>query len=222
MKTSAISPILFLLAVPAFGGRAHARDATSSGVSVAVGLEQTLDGSVANASDAEGTAHRAGHLDANALGNVGDFAFGAAVAWVPNVLGDGRLVVGGRAGWQPTVGGTRFQLLGDAGLHRFTAVGAGLFSTTTPNVVDTPYLGLEVGMTRTFVRGGHLEGGLSLFVRQDLQTQTVLHQESGGFGFFGGGDTPAPPPTELRVGGTMVGALLTFGFRLEKRTAAGI
>jgi hypothetical protein len=222
MKPIVTSAVLFLLAVPTLSGRAQAREATQSGLSVAVGLEQTLDGSVANASDAEGAAHRAGHLDANALGNVGDFAFGAAVAWVPDIFGDGRLVVGGRGGWQPTVGGTRFQVLGDGGLHRFTAVGGSFFSTSTPNVVDTPYVGLEVGMTRTFVRGGHLEGGVSLFVRQDLETQTVLHQESGGFGFFGGGDTPPPPPTELRVGGTMMGALLTLGFRVEKHRPTGL
>lgn len=216
MKPSAISTALLLLAVPALGGRAQAREATASGLSVAVGLEQTLDGSVAYATDAEGAAHRGGHLDANALGNVGDFAFGAAVAWVPEILGDGRLLVGGRAGWQPTAGGTRFQLLGDAGLHRFTAVGGGLFATSTPHAVETPYLGVEFGMTRSFLRGGHLEGGLSLFVRQDLKTQTVLRQETG-FGIFGGGDTTPPPPTELRVGGTMVGALLTLGFRVEAR-----
>jgi hypothetical protein len=71
-------------------------------------------------------------------------------------------------------------------------------------------------MTRTFVRGGHLEGGLSLFVRQDLETQTVVHQE----GSFLGGDPV--PPTELRVGGTMVGALLTLGLRVERHPGSGI
>jgi hypothetical protein len=111
----------------------------------------------------------------------------------------------------------RLQLLGEAGLHRFTNVRSGLFSSSTPSAVDLPYVGMEVGLVSSFIRGGHMEGGLALFVRQDLGTQIVSRDESG-FDIFGTGDPP-PPPTLFRVGGTMVGAVLTLGFRVE--TARG-
>ena len=203
----------FLLGIPSLGGHALAHETTPNGVSVAVGLEQDADGSVAEVADTSSGVHRAGHFDAKALGNIGDFALGAGVAWVPDVLGDGRLLLGGRAGWQPSVAGMRLQVLGEAGLHRFTNVRGGLFSSSTPSTVDLPYVGMEVGLVRGLTRGGHLEGGLALFVRQDLGTRVVSHQESG-FDILGTGNPP-PPPTLLRVGGTMVGAVLTIGFRVE-------
>jgi len=211
-KRTAILMVLSLLQL-ASAEHAQAHEATRTGVSIAAGLEQTADGSVTKADDSPGTTYRRGQLDASVLANVGDFAAGGAVAVGPEVFGDGRLVIGARAGWQPTFGTTRLQVLGDAGVHRFTKVGAGFFSSTTPDVISTPYVGVQVGMTRSFWRDGHLEYGIALLARHDLRTQTAVKQESN-FDILGTGE-PAPPPTVLNVGGTMVGLSLTIGFRIE-------
>jgi hypothetical protein len=218
MRRIAISTTFLFIQLVALGGSAGAHEATRTGVSVGVGLEQDVDGSVTAASDASATS-RSGHLDLGVLGNVDDFAIGGAVAWVPDIFGDGRLVVGARAGWQPTFGTTRVQVLGDAGIHRFTNVRGGFFSSSTPSLVSTPYVGCQIGMTRTFVRDGHLEYGLAVLVRSDLAQQTVTHSE-GGNGFLGG-DVP-PTTTELHVGGTMVGAMFTLGFRVEKARRSNV
>jgi hypothetical protein len=210
---------LGLVALTAFGHRAYAYEATTSGLSVGAGLESFIDATVTK-TDGDPLRDSGGHVGASALVNWGDLAMGAAVAGRPDILGDGRLLVGGRIGWQPTFGTTRVQVLGDGGIHRFTHVGGSLFATSTPDAITTPYVGFQVGMTRSFFRGGHLEYGLALLVRHDLRQQTALRSESGQFtfGIADEGSSPPPPaPTELRVGGTMVGVALSVGFRFEKQ-----
>jgi len=210
MRGIAISAALLFTQLTVFGRAARAQETTPSGLSVGAGLESFLDGSVTDTAGGQSLHDETADLALGLLANVGDFAFGAAVGWTPDIFGDGRLLVGGRAGWQPTFGTTRAQLLVESGLHRFTNVGGGLFWSSTPDAVSTQYVGAQLGLTRSLARGGGFEYGLALFVRQDLDQQTVLR--SGG-NFLGG---PAPPPTELTVGGTMVGARLTLGFRLER------
>jgi len=200
-----------LLVVAGLCGLAHqalAREATPTGLSAALGLEQNFDGSVALASDASGTTSRTGHLDLDVLANVGDLAFGGGVAWAPGILGNGRLLLGGRLGWQPTWRRTRIQLLGEGGMHRFDTVGGDFFSSASPAVVTLPYVGMQVGMTRTFKERGHLEYGVSLHLRQDLDQQTVFNSD---VNFLGG----PPTVTTYRVGGTMLGATLAIGFRAQ-------
>lgn len=212
-KRTAILVVFSVIQV-ASAGHAWARETTRTGMSIAAGLEQVADASVTEADEpAATTMSRRGHLDASFLANVGDFAAGGVVAGSPGIFGDGRLIIGGRAGWQPTFGTTRLQILGDAGIHRFTDAGAGFFSSTTPDVISTPYVGLQVGMTRSFWRDGHLEYGIALLARHDLRTQSATKQ-GGTLDIFGTGE-PAPPPTVLNVGGTMVGVSLTIGFRFE-------
>jgi hypothetical protein len=200
-----------LFVVVALSGLVHgalAREATPDGLSAALGVEQNFDSSVALESDVPGTTSRTGHLDIGLLGNVGDLAFGGGLAWAPGILGNGRLLLGGRLGWQPTVGRTRIQLLGEGGMHRFDTVGGDFFSSASPPVVTMPYVGVQMGMTRTFVERGRLEYGISIHVRQDLDRQTVVNSGSGLFG------DPANVTT-YRVGGTMLGATLTLGFRVD-------
>lgn len=202
--------------------RAQAFEATNSGVSVSAGVERFIDATVTTSSG-DPVDKMGGHVGASILGNLGDMALGAVVAGRPDILGDGRLMVGGRAGWQPTFGTTRVQLLGDVGMHRFTNVEAGLFSSTTPNLITTPYVGFQVGMTRSFIRGGHLEYGLALVGRHDLRQQSAVHHESAGIGLpiaHATTTSTAPPDTELRVGGTMIGVSLTVGVRFEKARRA--
>jgi hypothetical protein len=207
-----------LVALAGLGNSAQAFEATNSGVSVNAGVESFIDASVTTPSG-DPVHQTGGHLGASILGNLGDVALGAVVAGRPEIFGDGRLMFGGRAGWQPTFGTTRVQVLGDVGIHRFTNVDAGFFSSSTPTLVTSPYLGFQVGMTRSFTRGGHLEYGLALVGRYDLRQQTVVHQESGGFSLpiaHATTTSTTPPPNELRVGGTMIGVSLTIGFRFEK------
>lgn len=207
-----------LLALVARSGRADAFEATRSGVSVSAGVERFIDATVTTPSG-DPVQQLGGHLGASILGNVGDLALGAVLAGRPDIFGDGRLMIGGRGGWQPTFGTTRVQLLGDVGLHRFTNVGADFFSSTTPNQVTTPYLGFQVGMSQTFTRGGHLEYGLALVGRHDLRQQTVVHRDGSGFELpLAHATTASAPPaeTQLRVGGTMIGVSLTVGLRFER------
>jgi hypothetical protein len=214
IRRTLIPAALGLMTLTAARGQAHAYEATATGLSVGAGLEGFLDATVTN-SDGAPVHTQGAHLGVTALGNVGDAALGVSVAWLPEIISNGRLLLGARAGWQPTFGSTRVQILGDAGIHRFTHVESGFFETTTPSSFTTPYLGFQVGMTRSFFQGGLLEYGLALIARHDLRQQTAQHTKDS-FDIFGTSE-PAAPPTELRVGGTMVGLSLTIGFRIEKR-----
>jgi len=208
MKKIRIAAVLAFIQLAGLCGGAAARAATPSGVSVGVGLDAFMDRTVADPSG-QSVRDQRGQFDLGVLGNLADFAFGGGLGWSPDILGDGRLLLGARAGWQPTFGTTRVQLLGEAGIHRYTHVEEGLFSYSTPDFFSTPYVGAQLGFTREFVKNGLVEYGLALFVRQDLDQQTIVHQEGG---FLG---SPAPPATELTVGGTMIGAAFTLGFRAD-------
>jgi hypothetical protein len=200
-----------MLVVAGLWGLAHqslARETTPTGLSVALGVEQNFDGSVALASDASGTTSRSGHLDLDLLANAGDLAFGGGLAWAPGILGNGRLLLSARLGWQPTWRRTRIQLLGEGGMHRFDTVGGDLFKSASPAVVTLPYVGAQIGMTRTFADRGRLEYGVSLHLRQDLDQQIVVSSDGG---FLGS----PPTVTIYRVGGTMLGATLAIGFRAQ-------
>jgi hypothetical protein len=215
MKTISISAAFVFIQLTTLGGCAQARAATASGVSLGVGLDEFVDGTVTDSSGQSVHGQR-GQFDLGALGNLGDFAFGGGVAGSPDILGDGRLLLGARAGWQPTFGRTRVQLLGETGIHRYTHVEEGLFSMSTPDLVSTPYVGAQLGFTRELVKNGLFEYGVALFVRQDMNRQTIVHQEEP---FLGG---PTPPPTELTVGGTMLGVAVTLGFRVDSASIAAM
>jgi hypothetical protein len=178
------------------------------GLSVGLGLEADFDDTVIDAAG-DRLHDQSGQLLVSALANRGDLAFGGVIVSHPELFGDGRALYGGRAGWQPRFGPVRFQVLGEAGLHRFTNVGSGLFSSSTPKEVSGPYLGLALGTTGTF---GHsvFEWGITLVAREDLFRDTVIKTESS---FLGG---PVPPPTTYYVGGTSVGAVLTLGLRFAE------
>ena len=214
MKRIGISAMCAVIHLAALGG-AEAREATASGVSVGVGVDAFLDRTVIDASG-QSVRDQRGQLDLGVLGNYGDLAFGGGLGWSPDMMGDGRLLLGARAGWQPTFGTTRLQLLGEMGIHRYTHVDEGLFSVSTPDFISTPYVGAQLGFTRAFLKNGPLEYGVALFVRQDMNQQTIVHQEEG---FLG---SPTPPPTELTVGGTMVGASFTLGFRADGASIAAV
>ncbi len=209
MRTVAIAAAFVFIQLAASGRQARASEATPSGLSVGAGLDQFYDGTI-TAVSGESPHGRSGELRFGVLANFGDFAVGGVVAGSPDILGDGRLLVGGRVGWQPTFGTTRVQLLAEMGVHRYTHVYEGLFSVSTPDFFSTPYLGAQLGITRELVKNGLFEYGVAFFIRQDLDQQNFVHQEES---FLGGEN---PPPTNLTVGGTMIGASVTLGFRVDR------
>lgn len=214
MRTMAVAAAFLFVQLAASGQGAQASEATPMGLSVGAGLDSFYDATITDTSG-KGPRGRSGELGVDALGNVGDLAVGGVLTGSPDILGDGRLLVGGRVGWQPTFGTTRVQLLGEMGIHRYTHVAEGLFSVSTPDFFSTRYLGAQLGITRELVKDGLFEYGFALFVRQDLDRQAIVHQD---VAVLGG---PNPPPTDLTVGGTMIGASLTVGFRLDRDNVKG-
>lgn len=200
-----------VIAATGLGHRAQAQELNPSGLSVDVGFEQNLDGTVTQAGDDPGTTSRSGYVDGGVLANVGNFAFGVGAGFAPNVFGNGRLLLGARAGWQPLYDGNRLHFLAEGGLDRFEDIGGTFFGSSTPSSFNTPYVGIDVGLSRNL---GHspLEYGVSLHVRQDLDHQTMIHTENG-LSLYGA----APPPTvtAYSLGGTMIGLSLTIGFRAQ-------
>jgi hypothetical protein len=204
--------LLVEVAVPERVARAY--EGTPSGVSVGGGLDVFNDGTINDVSG-DSIHGRAGEPSLAVLGNVGDLALGGVVAGSPAILdSDGRLLVGIRVGVQPTFGTTRVQVLGEIGNHSYSHVDEGLFSTSTPDSFSTPYIGAVVGITRELVKDGMFEYGVAFIVRHDTGRQTFVHMEGNPLG----GETP--PPTTLTVGGTMIGASFTLGFRLDRANLA--
>ena len=208
MRTLAIAAAFLFTQLASVQG-ARASEATPSGLSVGVGLDMFYDGTVTDRSG-NSVHDRSGLLDLGVLANFGDFAVGGGLGWAPGIFGDGRLLVGARAGWQPTIGTTRVHLLWEIGVHRYTHVEEGLFSVSTPDFFSTTYVGAQIGITRELVKDGGFEYGVALFLRQDMDQQPFVHQEES---FLGGTN---PPPTDLIVGGTMIGASVTLGFRVDR------
>ena len=120
--------LLVVAGLYALAHRSSAREATPTGLSAALGVEQNLDGSVALASDASGSTSRTGHLVSTSSRTSEIWRSAAGWPGRPGILGNGRLLLGGRLGWQPSWQRTRFQLLGEAGMHRFDEVGGNFFA----------------------------------------------------------------------------------------------
>jgi hypothetical protein len=89
------------------------------------------------------------------VGNVERLALGGAVDGTPGTQGDGRLSVSGLVGYQPELGGTRLLLLAEGGRHR---IGRDPW---------LPFVGLRVGLARTWPRRGPFEVGAWCFGRYD-------------------------------------------------------
>jgi len=187
----------------------------------ALGL--SLDGYVAPAYDDSVTAthpgapkrHSRGLIGFATLANLGDFAAGGVVDGFPGIFGDGRLTVGGMAGWQPEIGRRRYQVLGELGAERFSDVGGNFFNSPSTHETWLDYVGARLGTSESFGPGGHFELGAWLFVRKDLGTAAVSN--TGGT-LLGGEDTR----TEYQLGGYTAGAALRVGLRFGQRRGAGV
>jgi hypothetical protein len=154
-----------------------------------------------------------GKIGVATLVNVDEFALGGLVDGMPGLSGEGRLTVGGVAGWQPRVGSHRYQLLGEMGAERFSVVGGTNMNTTSPDETWLQYVGARLGLAETFTRDGHFELGAWLFVRKNLSETSVIGMQSNvGFG--------EGAPTTYVVGGYSAGVALRFGLRFDRVTGA--
>ena len=132
---------------------------------------------------------------------------GGTVDTTPGINGDGRMSIALLLGFQPEVEGTRIQLLGEAGRHRFSNVGGSLFGHQLGPDTWLPYLGVRLGLARTVPAHGLFEVGAWLFGRYDVGEATVTNVS----GPLGGEETR----TDYRLGGWMGGLALQVGLRLE-------
>ena len=79
--------------------------------------------------------------------------------------------MGGRFGWQPTLGPVRLQVLANVGMHDYADVGGGFLSSTSPDSLQTPFVGGELGIRPRRESGNGWEVGFTLLVRRDIEKQ---------------------------------------------------
>jgi hypothetical protein len=189
----------------------RADQAPSLGISLDGYFAPVRDDSVTNMSSPQPQERSRGLVGLATVANLGSCAVGSVVDGFPSLFGNGRLTVGGLAGWQPQSDSHRFQVLGELGAERFSDVGGNLLTSPDTHETWLPYVGARLGTSETFSRDGHFELGAWLFVRKDLGEATVTNTSS----FLGDSTT-----TEYRLGGYSVGAALRIGVRFDqKRTA---
>jgi hypothetical protein len=198
------------LAIAALSPPARADESPALGISLDAYVAPVWDDSVTNMNPGQTQDRSRGLVGLATVANVGSFAAGAVVDGFPGIFGDGRLTVGGMAGWQPQAGTHRFQVLGELGAERFSDVGGNFFNTPSTHETWLDYVGARLGTSETLGRNGHFELGAWLFVRKDLGEAAVSNTSSG---FLGGTTTT----TDYVVGGYTAGAAFRVGFRFDQR-----
>ena len=185
--------------------------ARDKGISVSAWAASALDRSVTTVSDGAPLHPTALLIGVTALANVGDLAVGAALDSFSGIFGEGRLAIAGLGGWQPKlIGHLRLQILGEAGAHRFSGVGDGLFAQQVGGPTWLPYGGVRLGAALAFA--SHVDVGWGLFARYDVGSNTVTTIDSG---FLGSPSTRV----DYDVGGFMVGLAIQVGVRFETARA---
>jgi len=196
-----------LIAIP---WTARAQSALERGLSVDVQVAATVDRTVTYSDGGAPYRDTSGLLGLSAVGNLGELAIGGSIDGFPGMFGDGRMALGGLAGWQPKIGNLRIQILGEAGADRFSNVGGTLFSEQLGAKNSwLPYGAIRLGVMRSLPKDGHFEIGLWLFGRYDLGQKTVTSVTTGIFG----GPTVY---TDFQLGGFMAGLGFRIGLRFEK------
>jgi hypothetical protein len=202
------------LAIAALSPAARADEPSALGISLNAYVAPVWDDSVTNMNPGQTQQRSRGLVGFATVANIGPFAAGGVVDGFPGIFGDGRLTVGGLAGWQPQVGTRRFQVLGELGAERFSDIGGNFFNTPSTHETWLDYVGARLGTSETFGRNGHFELGAWLFVRKDLGEANVSNTSSG---FLGSGSAGT---TDYLVGGYTAGAAFRVGFRFDERSAA--
>ena len=181
------------------------------GISVSAWAGSALDGSVTYRLRWRAPSPEALLIGVAALANVGDLAVGAALDSFSGIFGEGRLAIAGLGGCNPSlIGDLRLQILGEAGAHRFSGVGDGLFAQQVGGPTWLPYGGARLGAALSFA--GHVDVGWGLFARYDIGRNTVTTIDSG---FLGSPSTRV----DYDVGGFMVGLAIQVGVRFETARA---
>ena len=188
-------------AVPAYGGEPADR-----GISMSAWAGAAVDRSVSAVESLRLLRDGVPLVGATTLGNIGRLAMGGAVDATPGINGDGRMSLALLLGFQPEIEGTRLQLLGEAGRHRFSNVGGSLVGHQLGPDTWLPYLGVRLGVARTAPAHGPFEVGAWLFGRYDIGQATVTNVS---------GPLGAETRTDYRLGGWMGGLALQVGLRLE-------
>jgi hypothetical protein len=136
-----------LVAIP---WNARAQSALERGLSVDVQVAATLDRTVTYSDDGAPYRETSGLLGLSAVGNLGELAIGGSIDGFPGIFGDGRMALGGLAGWQPKIGNLRIQTLGEVGADRFSNVGGSFFSEQLGAKNSwLPYGAVRLGVTRS-------------------------------------------------------------------------
>jgi hypothetical protein len=206
-------PRIAVVAVLAFAWLApgaHAEEAPDFGVSVDGYVAPVWDDSVTNLTPGQSADKSRGLIGLATLANAGTWAAGGVIDGFPGILGNGRLTVGGMAGWQPQVGTHRFQVLGELGAERFSDVGGNLFASPSTHETWLQYVGARLGTSETLGASRHFELGAWFFVRKDLNDATVSSTSDN---FLGGDSTT----TQIHLGGYSAGAALRVGLRFDRR-----
>ena len=173
-------PAAALTAVMLASPGARAAEDDLFGFSVDAYAAPTWDRSVINQQTREPRAAARGAIGLATVLSFDALALGAIVDGMPGIMGDGRVSLGGLAGWQPRVGSHRYQLLGELGAERFSDVGGTLLSSPSARETWLDYAGVRLGVTETFGGDGPFELGAWVFVRKDLG-QADVSSTSGNF-----------------------------------------
>jgi hypothetical protein len=190
---------------------ARAQGAMNGGLSVDVQVAATVDRTVTYSDSGAPYRDTSGLLGLSAVGNLGKLAMGGTVDGFPGIFGDGRMALGGLAGWQSKVDSLQVQILGEAGADRFSDVGGTLFSEQLGAKNSwLPYGGIRFGATKRLPKDGHFEVGFWLFARYDLGQKTVTNVTSG---ILGGPEVF----TNFQLGGFLAGLGFRVGLRLDQR-----
>ena len=189
---------------------ARAEDAPLFGFSLDAFAAPTLDRSIADQQTGLARQPTRGMVGLATLLNWDELALGGVVDGMPGIFGDGRLTMGALAGWQPRVGGHRYQLLGELGQERFSDVGGNLFSTPSAKETWLGYVGARVGLSEAFGSDGPFELGAWLFFRKDVGDALVTNTAGT---FLGGDDTVS----QYRLGGYSAGVGLRVGLRFDQK-----
>ncbi len=197
---------LAVLGVLAAAVPARAGEPADRGISMSAWAGAAVDRSVVAADSGRPLHDGAPLVGVTALGNIRWVALGGAVDATPGINGDGRLSMALLGGVQPEIDGTRIQVLGEAGDHRFSNVGGTVFAHQLGPDTWLPYLGVRLGVARTVPAHGLFEVGAWLFGRYDVGDATVTNVS----GVLG-----EETRTDYRLGGWMCGLALRIGLRLE-------
>jgi hypothetical protein len=207
---SAFAPAAALATVMLASPSVRAADDPLFGFSVDAYAAPTWDRSIINEETRQPRAASRGTIGLATLLSYDTLALGAIVDGMPSIMGDGRVALGGLAGWQPRIGSHRYQLLGELGAERFSDVGGTLLSAPSARETWLDYAGVRVGVSETFGVEGPFELGAWLFVRKDLG-QADVSSTSGNF--LTGEETT----TSYRLGGYSGGVALRVGVRFDQK-----